>query len=109
MLTRLIVASYAALLEFALWISLAIAGVVGYHATVPIMSAMGAILTPEVAWKFVGALSFMAATFLVLAVVTGPFLVLLDIRHTVRQIACAPGRGNEGRESSSYERRDPSI
>jgi len=97
------------LLEFALWIALVIAGVVGYQVTVPIMSGIGAILTPEVAWKFVGALSFVAITFLVLAVVTGPFLVLLDIRHTIRHIASGPSRGDEGRESPSYQRREPSI
>ena len=36
MLSKFIAASYALLLEVSLWISLALAGIVGYNATVPI-------------------------------------------------------------------------
>lgn len=109
MLTRLIVASYAWLLEFALWIALASAAIAGYELTLPIMSALGATVTPEIAWKLLGALVLSTITFLVLAVVTGPFLVLIDLRHSVRQIAARLERGNEVRVSHPYERRDPTI
>lgn len=109
MLTRLIVASYTWLLELALWIALAVAAVAGYQLTVPFMSALGAIPTPEVAWQVLGALVLSAITFLALAIVTGPLLVLIDLRHTVRQIAGKAGRRDEARESPPYERRDPSI
>jgi hypothetical protein len=45
MLTRLIVALYAWLLEIALWLTLPLTGVVGYHVTVPIMNNAGATVT----------------------------------------------------------------
>ena len=109
MLTRWIVASYAWLVEIALWIALAIAAVAGFHFTVPIMSYLGAIVTPEIGWKFFGALVLSAVTFLVLAVLTGPFLLLIDLRRTVRQIAASLERDGEVRESTPYERRDPSL
>jgi hypothetical protein len=109
MLTRLIVASYAWLLEVALWVALAIAAAAGYQLTVPIMSALGAILTPEIAWKFLGAFVLSAITFLILAVVTGPFLVVVDLRHAVRRIAARLERDDKVRELPPYERRDPSI
>jgi hypothetical protein len=109
MLSRLIVVSYAALLEFALWVGLAIAGIAGYNLAVPIMGDMGAVLTPLVAWKFVGALVFLAIAFLALAVFFGPILVLLDIRHTVRQIASGLDRNIDGRSFPLQERKEPSI
>ena len=64
MLTRLIVASYAWLLETALWFTLGLSGVAGYHVTVPLMSYAGAVVTPEFAWKILGALVFSVITFL---------------------------------------------
>ena len=109
MLTRLIVASYAWLLETALWFALALAGVVGYHFTVPVMNAAGAVLTPEFAWKVLGALVFPVITFLVLAAITGPFLILMDVRQAVRNIEARLERGEDVRGSLPFERREPSI
>jgi len=93
MLTRLIVASYVWLLETALWLTIALAAVVGYHITVPVMSAAGATLAPEFAWKLLGALVLTVITFLVLAVVTGPILILIDVRQAVRSIEAKLDRG----------------
>ena len=109
MLTRLIVASYVWLLEAALWFMLAVGGVVGYHVTVTLMNAVGAQLTPEFAWKMLGALVFLVITFLVLAVITGPLLVLMDVRQAVRNIEARLERGEAVRGSLPFERREPSI
>jgi hypothetical protein len=109
MLTRLIVASYVWLLETALWLTLAIAGVVGYHSTVPLMNAIGAEVTPEFAWKIVGTLVFLVITFLVLAVLTGPALVLIDLRQAVRSIEAKREGGSAVRASLPFERKEPSI
>jgi len=86
MLTRLIVNLYAWIIEISLWLMLLISVVAGYHFAVPILNAAGLILENEMAWKAYGALFFLVATFLVLAVFIGPFLVLLDIRKSVRAL-----------------------
>ena len=112
MLTRLIVASYAWLLESALWVTLALAGVVGYHVTVDIMDAVGAIPTPVLGWKILGALLFAGIAFLFLAVFAGPVLVLMDVRQAVRTIEARLGCGEQGKDlrgSLAPERREPSI
>jgi hypothetical protein len=109
MLTRLIVASYVRLLEAAMWASLALAGVVGYHVTVPIMNAAGAVLTLEFAWKVLGALVFPVVTFLVLAVITGPFLILVDIRQTIRNIEARLERRDDVDRPLPFERKEPSA
>jgi len=109
MLTRLIVASYVWLLEAALWATIALAAVAGYNLTVPVMSAAGAALTPEFAWKLLGALVFTAITFLVLAVVTGPILILIDIRQAARSIQARLEQEEDLRRSPPSERREPSI
>jgi hypothetical protein len=109
MLTRLIVASYAWLLEIALWLTLAIASVVGYHSTVPLMNAIGAEVTPEFAWKILGALVFLVITFLVLAVVSGPALILIDLRQAVRSMEAKQEGGSAVRASLPSERKEPSI
>jgi len=108
MLTRLIVALYAWLLETALWLTLTLAGVVGYHVTVPIMNDAGAVLTPEFAWKILGALVFPVIAFLVLAVIIGPFLILMDLRQAVRNIEARLERGEDVSKSFPFERREPS-
>ena len=109
MLTKLIVASYAWLLEIALWFALVFASIVGYHITVPIMSAAGVVLTPEFGGQILGALIFPVITFPVLAAIAGPFLVLIDVRQAVRSIEARLERGVDVRESLPYERREPSI
>jgi hypothetical protein len=109
MLTRLIVNLYAWIIEISLWFMLLISGVAGYYYTVPILNAAGWILENETAWKIYGALLFAVATFLVSAVLTGPFLVLVEIRKSVRALEAK----NSGSSSSSRvlpaEPREPSL
>lgn len=92
MLSRLIVASYALLLEISLWLALAVASITGYAATVPMMQTAGLLPEHEFAWKIIGALAFPAITFLFLAVIYGPLFILVDLRHAVRNIE-AKARG----------------
>ena len=73
------------------------------------MSELGAMVTPEIGWRLLGASVLSAIAFLVLAVVTGPLLLLVDLRRTVRQIAARLERDDEDRESPPYQRRDPSL
>jgi hypothetical protein len=109
MLTRLIAASYAGLLEVTLWISLALAGIGGYNTTVPLIQALGASPFPEFAWKMLGACVFIVVAFLFLAAFTGPFLILMDVRRAVRSIEAAMVslKGVEGARPA--ERREPTI
>ena len=107
MLTRLIVDLYAWLIEIFVWFMLLISGVAGYYYTVPMLDAAGLTLENETAGKILGALLFPIATFLVLAVLTGPVLVLVDIRKSVRALETK----DTGSSSSvlSFERREPSL
>ena len=109
MLTRLIVASYVWLVEIVLWLMLILAGVWGYHETVPIMNAVGAVVSPEFAWKILGALVFPVIAFLVLAVISGPFLILVDVRQAVRNIEARLEGGGDVRKPLPFERREPSL
>ena len=109
MLTRLIVVSYAWLLETALWFTLALSVVVGYHITVPLMNEMGAVPTHEFTWKILGAFFFPVMTFLCLALIVGPLLVLLDVRQAVRNIEARLSRGEDAQTSLPTERREPHI
>lgn len=97
MLTRLIVDLYAWIIEISLWLVLLISGIAGYYYTVPMLHAAGAIFENEAEWRLYGALFFVVATFLISAVVAGPFLMLVDIRKSVRAIE----RGNSGSGSVS--------
>ena len=109
MLTRLIAASYAWLLEASLWVSLALAGIAGYTAMVPIMQALGASPFPEFTWKILGACAFVVVAFLLLAVITGPLLILMDVRHSLRSLD-AKMVSREGEDGGrSAERREPII
>ncbi|MFN0038415.1 MAG: hypothetical protein ACKVP2_02750 [Burkholderiales bacterium] len=107
MLTKLIVASYVWLLEFALWLLLSLSVVMGYRFMVPIMNDAGAVLTNEFAWKIGGALIFPIITFLVLAVIFGPFLVLVDVRSAVRKIEIRLEKEMDIRNALPIERREP--
>jgi hypothetical protein len=109
MLTRLIVAFYAWLLEAALWVTLVLAGVAGYHSMVPLMNAAGAVPTSEFAWQVLGALVFSAICFLLLAAIAGPFLILMDIRHCVRAIQVQLARGEYVRGLAPSVRQEPTI
>src|SRR5262245_8848790 len=112
MLTRLIVASYAWLVEVALWLALTLAGVVGYHVAVPMLHTAGGIPTNELAWRFLGALLCSVIAFLVLAVFVGPLLLLVDIRQAVRSIEERLERGAPGpdiRFSPPRIREEPTL
>jgi hypothetical protein len=91
-LSKLIVASYALLLEISLWLALAAASITGYEAMVPMMQSAGVLPGHEFAWKIIGALAFPVVTFLILAMVFGPVFLLLDLRNAVRNIE-AKARG----------------
>ena len=109
MLTRLIVAFYAWFLEVALWGSLALAGIAGYNATLPFLNGLGVIPSPEFAWQLFGACASILVAFFLLAVIAGPVLILIDIRHAVRSIEAkmVSCKGAEG--SRPKERTEPTI
>jgi hypothetical protein len=86
MLTSLTVDLYAWIIEISLWFMLLISSVLGYYYTVPELRAAGAILENEVVWQISGALFFPVVTFLMLAVLVGPLLMLVDIRKSVRAL-----------------------
>ena len=56
------------------------------------MQSAGVLPENEFAWQIMGALAFSVIAFLFLAWITGPFFVLLDIRHAIRNIE-AKARG----------------
>jgi len=98
MLTRLIVDLYAWIIEISLWAMLLIAAVAGYYFTVPMLYSAGAILDNEAVWQIYGAAFFAIGAFLASAVVIGPFLLLVDIRKSVRVLeskhsGSSPGSG----------------
>src|SRR5262249_40018439 len=105
MLTRLIVDVYAWIIEIYLWLVLLILGVVGYNYSVPMLKGAGLILEPQAGGKIVGALIFALAAFLVSAVATGPILVLVDIRKSIR--AFETKRSGSDNEFLLPERREP--
>ena len=109
MLTRLIAASYAWLLEVALWASLGLAGLLGYNATIPLFEALGGLPYPEFAWKMLGACASIVIAFLVLAIFAGPLLILLDIRNSVKSIAAKQASREGGDESRTTERTEPTM
>jgi hypothetical protein len=90
-------------------LALALSGVTGYHVAIPLLNYAGAVVAPEFAWKVAGALVFSVLTFVLLAVLAGPFLILLDVRQAVRSIEARLERGEVVRKSHHYERREPSI
>ena len=86
MLTRLVVQVYASIIELSLWFAVMLSGVAGYHYSVPLIRAAGWTPKDESTWKVLAAIASISASFLVLAVLTGPFLVLLDIRKSMRSL-----------------------
>jgi hypothetical protein len=108
MLTRLIVNLYAWIMEIYLWFVLLISGVAGYHYTVPLLKAAGAIPESEAVWKIYGAFAFAVAALLLSAVVTGPFLVLVDIRKSVRALETKKISGGSSGVIPA-ERREPLL
>jgi hypothetical protein len=110
MLIKLVVASYALLLEILLWLVLAAASITGYEVTMPIMHSVGLIPEHEVAWKIIGALAFPVIAFLFLAVIMGPMLVIVDIRDAIRNIEAKARSNVVGGQAISWphpERKEP--
>jgi hypothetical protein len=107
MLTRLIVDVYTWIIEIYLWLALLISSVAGYHYAVPILKGAGLILEPQAGGRIVGALLFALAAFLVSAVVTGPILVLVDIRRSIRSLEAKDG--SFGAWVQETERKEPSL
>ena len=108
MLTRLIVDLYAGIIEISLWFLLLISGVAGYYYTVPILNDAGWILENEAAWKICGALLSAVAAFLVSAALTGPYLVLVDIRKSLRALETKNSGGSSSRVLPA-EPREPTF
>jgi hypothetical protein len=109
MLTRLIVVSYAWMVEAALWVAVVVAAVVGYQITVPIMSSFGVTPMSELTWQILGALLLPLFTLLVLAIVAGPLLLLVDIRQSLSSLEARMTRGDVQQERALTERRELSI
>ena len=109
MLTRLIVVSYAWMVEAALWIAVVVAAVVGYQITLPVMSSFGVTPTSELTWQILGAMLLPLFTLLVLAILSGPLLLLVDIRQSLRSLEARMTRGEVPRGPALSERREPSI
>ena len=110
MLTRLIVDLYAWIIEISLWFMLLVAGIFGYHFTVPMLNSTGAILENEAVWQIYGAGFFAIGAFLLSAVVIGPFLLLLDIRKSVRALESKQSVGGRvGGGPPSKTVREPSL
>ena len=108
MLTKLIVDLYGWIIEVSLWFILLISGVAGFQSAVPALKYAGLILEYETAWKILGAAFFSVVAFLVIAVLIGPFLVLLDIRKSVRALK-ATNRGGGSSGSQQVEYREPHL
>ena len=106
MLTRLIVDLYTWIIEISLWFVLAISGVAGYYVAVPMLNAAGWILQNETAWRIYGALLFAVFAFLVSAILTGPFLVLVDIRRSVKALET---KNSSSSEVLPAERKEPYL
>jgi hypothetical protein len=109
LLTRLIVSSYAGLLEDALWLALALAAVAGFNFAVPLLHLAGAIPAFELTWRIIGSLASVVVVFFGLAVFVGPILTLIDIRNAVRSIESRLDRPEDGRALPPSERRDPAL
>ena len=109
MLTRLIVDLYAWIIEISLWFMILISGVAGYYFIVPILHATGAILENEAVVKIFAALFFSVATFLISAVLIGPFLVLVDIRKSVRALEAKNSGSGTSSGNSPAQLREPSF
>lgn len=107
MLTRLVVDLYTGIVEISLWLMLAIAAAVGYRYTVPFLSSLGWTLENPAAWRILGALLVAVAAFPVLTILAGPFLVLVDIRKSLRGLEAKYGAYGIG--ALHTERREPSL
>lgn len=107
MLTRLITNLYVWIIEISLWLALLVAFVAGYRYTVPLLEAAGWILENETGWQIYGALFSAVSTFLALSVVTGPILLLVDIRNLLRGFK--DKNGGSGGIARPVEPREPTL
>ena len=108
MLTKLIANLYVWIIEVSLWLMLLVACVVGYNLTVPMLQSAGWILENEAGWMIYGALFFLVVAFFVLAVVTGPILLLVDIRNLLRG-KNPNGAGGGGPPGRPVEPKEPTL
>jgi hypothetical protein len=85
MLTRLITDAYGALMEVALWVVLLLSAIWGYGWLGPQLVALDKSGN-SVTYGIIAAVISVMGAFLVLVVVTGPILLLLEIRRSLRRI-----------------------
>ena len=109
MLTKFIVDLYGWIIEIFLWFILLASGVAGFLGTVPMLKTSGLIPESEATWRIVGAVVSPVAAFLVLAVLIGPFLVLVDIRKSVRAIEAATRDSGSSGAMPPIEYREPHL
>ena len=109
MLSRLIVHLYPWIIEIYLWFALLVAGAIGYFLTVPLLSSTGAILENEAVWQIYGALFFAVLTLLSAAAVIGPFLMLVDIRRSLKALETTSNSGGNRRGAISAEVKEPYL
>jgi low affinity Fe/Cu permease len=110
MLTRLIVKLYTWIIEISLWLALLASAVVGYNTPVPFIRDAGPLTDNAMAWSIYMAIFMPVLVFLFLAVVTGPLLVLVDIRRSVRAIEAALRTGaSAGSDTVSIEYKEPHL
>jgi hypothetical protein len=86
MLTRLVVAAYAGVIEISLWLALLLSGVAGYYYAAPLVEAAGWTPKDEAGWRVWATFASVLGMFWVLTVFAGPVLVLLDIRKSMRAL-----------------------
>ena len=75
--------------------------------TVPTLKSAGLILESEAAWKIAGGVFLPVVTFLMLAVLTGPFLILIDIRKSLRALETTSNRSSSSALPADY--REPHL
>ncbi|HVY04537.1 MAG TPA: hypothetical protein VHB46_01050 [Burkholderiales bacterium] len=109
MLTKLVVDLYGWIIEIFLWFVLLIAAIAGFRSVVPILQSRGWILESDMGWRIAGAVVFPLATFLVLAVVLGPILLLVDIRKSVRSLEAAAQASRNDDSVPPIEHREPHL
>lgn len=109
MLTRLIVNLYAWIIEIALWVMLVGAALVGFFDAVPMLTSVGLNVDDSLRWKAFGTLVLPLLVFLVLIVLIGPFLVLVDIRKSVRALEAASQEGGRGSTYPHIQYKEPHL
>jgi hypothetical protein len=107
MLTKLIPEIYIGIIELTLWLSLLVSGFIGYYVTVPALRSAGLILANDAASRLGGAVICVVAAFLFLVVWTGPLLLLVDIRRSVRALEANSSDNN--RTEDLDERTEPVL